>query len=198
MTRSRFNSAYFDKWYRNPRHRVITPSIIARKARLALAMAEYYLGRPVRNALDVGCGEGQWLPALKKLRPGISYTGIDPSPYVIKRYGKRRNLMFGSFGDLPPLATAYDLLISSDSLYYVHEDELLSGLQNLLPRLTGVAFLEAYASDVPHAGDIAGMFPRSNAVYRRIFQRVGLRSCGSHCYVGPSLYDQVTEMERGR
>ena len=198
MPPSRFDKAYFEKWYRNRRHRVVTPSMIGRKARLAVAMAEYYLGRPFRNCLDIGCGEGQWQPVLQKLRPGIRYTGVDPSPYAINRFGHRRNLVCGSFGNLPVLARSYDLIISSDSLYYVPENELIAGLEILVPRLAGVAFLEAYASDAALVGDTAGMFPRSAADYRRIFRRAGLRSCGSHCHVGPPLHDQVTEMERGR
>ena len=197
MTSSRFNKAYFEKWYRNPRHRVVTPALVARKAQLAVAVAEYYLGRRLRNALDIGCGEGQWQPVLNKMRPGISYTGIDPSSYALKRFGRRRNLIYGSFGNLPVLAPGYDLIIASDSLYYVPEDELKFGLKVLASRLAGVAFLEAYASDEGLTGDTAGMFPRSAATYRRLFRRAGLRSCGSHCYVGPMLAERVTEMERG-
>ena len=197
MTPGRFTKAYFEKWYRHPRHRVITTAMFARKAQLAVSVAEYYLGRRIRNALDIGCGEGQWQPALKKLRPRIRYTGIDPSPYAVKRFGRHRNLIPGSFGNLPALAVAYDLIIASDSLYYVPEDELIAGFAVLVPRLAGVAFLEAYASDAALDGDTAGMFSRSTAVYRRIFRNAGLRSCGSHCYVGPPLYDPVTEMELG-
>lgn len=30
-----------------------------------------------RKLLDVGCGDGRWIPALEKHYPGIQYTGID-------------------------------------------------------------------------------------------------------------------------
>ena len=108
---SPYGKAYFDKWYRDPRHRVSTPHTLARKAMLAVAVAEYYLDRPVRTALDVGCGEGQWRLALKKLRPDIRYTGIDPSPYAVRRFGKRRSILLGSFGELPRMSASYDLII---------------------------------------------------------------------------------------
>lgn len=192
-----YNKAYFDKWYRNPDHRVSTPAKSSRKALLALAVAEYYLERPVRSILDVGCGEGQWQPILKKLRPSAAYTGIDPSPYAIRRFGKRRHLLPGSFGHLPDLAGSYDLIICSDSLYYIPDDELIIGLQLLAARLDGIAFLEAYPADAELLGDLAGMHPRSAAFYRKIFRHAGLRSCGSHCYVGPALHGSVTEMEYG-
>ncbi len=192
-----YDRAYFDKWYRHPAHRVITPAKTARKALLAVSVAEYYLERPVRSVLDVGCGEGQWQPVLKKLRPRIRYTGIDPSPYAIRRFGKRRNLLKGSFGSLPDLAPSYDLIICSDSLYYIPDDELIMGLQILADRLAGVAFLEAYPQEAGLRGDTSGMHPRSASVYREFFRQAGLRSCGSHCYVGPALYDAVTELEYG-
>ncbi len=193
---SHYQKADFDKWYRDPRYRVSAQAKIARKARLAVAVAAYYLGRPPRNALDIGCGEGQWQPVLASL--GLSYLGIEPSRYAVEKFGQRRNIVAGSFGDLPPLGPAYDLIICSDSLYFVPDDELLAGLEQLVPRLRGVAFLEAYASDAPLDGDTSRMIPRTAAFYRKVFRHAGLRSVGSHCYVGPALYDQVTELERGQ
>lgn len=196
MTNS-YDKAYFDKWYRHPGHRVVTPAKTARKASLALAVAEYYLERPVRSVLDVGCGEGQWQPVLKKLRPRLHYTGIDPSPYAIRRFGKRRNLVLGSLGNLPDLRDSYDLIICSDSLYYIPDDELIMGLHSLAPRLAGVAFLEAYPGSAGLTGDTSGMHPRSAAFYRKIFKNAGLLPCGSHCYVGAALRNFVTELEFG-
>ena len=192
-----YGKAYFDKWYRDPRHRVSTAASTGRKARLAVAVAEYYLERPVRSVLDVGCGEGQWQPALKKIRPGIRYMGVDPSPYAIRRFGSHRNLHLGSFGSLPPLDRSYDLLICSDSLYYVPDDELTMGLAILVQRLDGIAFLEAYPSGAALDGDTSGMTRRSASAFRRIFRHVGLVACGSHCYAPPALHGQVTELERG-
>jgi len=190
-----YDQAYFEKWYREKPHRVSTPATAARKARLAVSMAEYYLDRRVRTALDIGCGEGQWQPLLARL--GIRYTGVDPSPYAIRRFGKRRNLHLGSLGHLPPLAKSYDLIICSDALYYVPDDELIMGLHVLSAKLAGIAFLEAYPEGTPLDGDTAGMIPRSAAFYRRVFRSAGLISCGSHCYAGPALAARVTGLERG-
>ena len=192
-----YDRGYFDKWYRHPKHRVSTVAKTTRKALVALAVAEYYLERPVRTVLDVGCGEGQWQPVLKKLRPRLRYTGVDPSPYAVGRFGKRRNILMGSFGNLPELGDCYDLIVCSDSLYYIPDDELIMGLHILAPRLAGIAFLEAYPHEAGLTGDTSGMHPRSAAFYRKIFRNADLRPCGSHCYVGPALRDSVTELEFG-
>lgn len=192
-----YDKKYFDRWYRHPHTKVSTRADSQRKAALVIAVAEYYLRRSVRTALDIGCGEGQWQPILKSLRPKIHYQGIDPSPYAISRYGRSRNIIAGAFGDLPMdhLLKQYDLIICSDILYYVETPALINGLNILLPRLSGIAFLEAYASDESLCGDTRGMKKRSVDFYRKTFSRVGLYPCGSHCYVGPALRDQVTPLE---
>lgn len=198
-TLTRYDERYFDTWYRDPRRRVSTAASTTRKAALCVSMAEYYLGRKVRTVLDVGCGEGQWQPILAKLRPGIRYQGFDGSEYAIRRYGRRRNIALGTFGELDtlPLARAYDLVICSDMLYYVSRDDLDRGLAALAPRLAGVAFLEAYTNADEVEGDTRTWESRDAAFYRRLFRRHGLVSCGSHCYAGPASADAVMELERG-
>ena len=114
---SRYDRAYFDRWYRDPKTRVKSSAAIRRKAALSLSVAEYYLERPVRTVLDVGCGEGNWLPALRSLRKGIRYTGVDASSYAVGRYGKSRNIRLGTFDTLEEIGLAddYDLIVCSDT-----------------------------------------------------------------------------------
>jgi SAM-dependent methyltransferase len=194
-----YDKAYFDKWYRHPRHRVSTTASTIRKAAMVLGVAEFYLERPVRSVLDIGCGEGQWNPVLKKLRPGLHYRGVDPSEYAVRRFGKTRNLRLGGFADLGGLnlTRAYDLVICSDTLYYVPRRDLEVGLRLIAQVLGGVAFLEAYASREALVGDFSDIEPRTAEFYRRLFRRHGFVSCGPHCYVGRELRGQVMEMERG-
>ncbi len=66
-------------------------------------MAERFLERPIRSALDIGCGEGRWRAELLRLRPQLCYQGVEPSPYAVKRFGERRNILHGGFADLPEL-----------------------------------------------------------------------------------------------
>lgn len=196
----RYDRAYFDRWYRDPRRRVKTPADIARGAGLTVGVAEYLLGRPVRTVLDVGSGEGGWRQALLRLRPRIKYTGVDPSDYVVQRYGKRRHILQGSFGDLDALRlrTTYDLIICADFLNYVPTAELVRGLRHVSDLLHGVAYLQIYAEEDPMEGDRREWHDRPAARYRKLIADAGLTPCGLHCYAAGSLAPVLGALERGR
>src|SRR5574337_161113 len=160
--------------------------------------AEYYLGRPIRNVLDVGCGEAAWRAALHKLRPGIAYRGLDPSEYVVTRYGRSRNVGLARFGQLEQLRfdTRFDLIVCTDVLHYLKSAEIRAGLQGIGEMLDGLAFLEVFTSRDDVAGDRQGFLSRPPGWYLREFTRVCLLPCGSHCYLGPRLNQRVAALER--
>jgi SAM-dependent methyltransferase len=195
----RYGKAYFDRWYRDPKTRVKSKAAIARKAIMALSIAEYYLERPVRTVLDVGCGEGNWFPALKSLRPGIRYSGVDSSSYAVSRFGKRRNICSGTFGTLENLNLYdhYDLVICSDALFYLTLSELKNGLKAVAKRTGGVAFLELYTRKDSLIGDFPQAGLKNVSFYRKLLKNLGFVSVGSHCYLGPSVSDRAMEMEKG-
>jgi SAM-dependent methyltransferase len=193
-----YDRQYFDRWYRNPRSRVVTPAVIARRAHMVVSVAEYFLDATVRSVLDVGCGEGDWYRALKRIRPGIRYVGIDPSPYVVERFGRRRNIRLGGFGDVAAHAGArmFDVIVCSDVMQYVAPPELKRGILQIADHLGGVAFLEAHTTADALEGDMRGWHRRSPAYYRRLFAGAGLVACGPHCYAGESLRENVNALER--
>jgi SAM-dependent methyltransferase len=192
-----YDQAYFDRWYRDPRHTVHSRGLLARKAALTLAVAEYYLGREVQTVLDVGCGEGVWRAPLRKLRQGIDYLGLDSSEYAIARYGRARNLRLARFGDLGQLrfARKFDLIVCSDVIHYLHAAELRRGLGGIAEMLSGVAFLELFTSRDALDGDKHGFIARSPKWYLSTFAQAGLTACGSHCYLGPQLEASVAALE---
>ena len=198
MSEERYDRAYFDRWYRDPRTRVKSGAAIRRKASLALSVAEYYLERPVRSVLDVGCGEGNWLAPLKALRSGIRYTGVDSSRYAVDRYGRARHLRIGTFATLEEIGLegAYDLVICSDALFYLDIRELEIGLRSLAFRTAGAAFLELYTGRDRLMGDFPQKGLRSATFYHDLLKRSGFLSVGSHCYLGPETADRAMEMER--
>lgn len=194
----RYDRDYFDKWYRDPRHRVSTAAGVARKVRMVVGVAEYLLGRPLRRALDVGAGEGTWRAALRRLRPRLDYVGVDPSDYAVRRFGAARNLRQGTFATLARAAGPgpFDLVVCCDVLQYVGDDELRPGLGQLRDLLGGVAFLEAYTSADAVEGDLRGWHRRTPAEYRALFQGAGLTACGLHCYAAAPVAAATAALER--
>ncbi|KAB2901667.1 MAG: class I SAM-dependent methyltransferase [Dokdonella sp.] len=193
----RYDRAYFDKWYRSPAHRVGSRSQLMRKVAMVVHLAEHYLARPLRNVLDVGCGEAPWRAPLLRLRPQLAYRGLDASPYVVQRYGRSRNIGLASFGQLGELRfdTRFDLIVCSDMLHYVPAAELRRGLAGFGELLEGLAFIEVFTSVDRVAGDLAGFIARPPAWYRARFLDAGLLACGSHAYLGPRLLKSVAALE---
>ena len=192
-----YDRAYFDKWYRG-RSRVNSASEVRRKVTMALAIAEYFLRRPVRSVLDVGCGEGAWFTHLRQLRPRATYLGIDPSDYVVERFGESRNIRQASFGELASLGIekTFDLIVCSDVLHYVEEREIVCGIAEIVRLLDGVAFLEVLTKEDDIVGDLDRLMRRPASWYRRTFSSAGLVSVGPYAWIGPSLRDSAAELER--
>src|SRR5207342_233424 len=137
----RYDRGYFERWYHDEGTRVHVTGSLERKVRLAVHAAEYFLERPIRSVLDVGCGEAPWQPLLHRLRPGVRYAGVDSSEYAVKRFGRRRNIRLGSFGSLGTLGLEgpFDLIVCADVLHYVDGRELAPGLEAIADLLGGVA-----------------------------------------------------------
>ena len=193
-----YDRAYFEKWYRHPRHAVASRAELARKVAMGVAVAEYYLGRRIENVLDVGCGEAPWRAPLLALRPGLSYRGLDSSEYVVRRFGRTRNIGLATFGQLAELRfdTRFDLVVCSDVIHYLKPAELRAGLAGISDMLEGVAFLELFTSADDVDGDRNGYIPRSPAWYLKTFESAGLLPCGSHCYLGFRLMRGIAALER--
>ncbi|MEP6907890.1 MAG: class I SAM-dependent methyltransferase [Pseudoxanthomonas sp.] len=192
-----YDEAYFQKWYRGGD--IGGPQRLASKVALAVSCAEYYLERPIRTVLDIGCGEGAWRAPLMKLRPKLRYLGFDNSEFAVAKYGRRRNLNyapFGSFDQLRPCPPV-DLLVCADVLHYLPTRELQRGLPGVAELCGGVAFLETFTREDEYEGDRVGFQPRTAAWYRKQFNAHGLQSVGSHCWLTPALGDQIAALEQG-
>jgi SAM-dependent methyltransferase len=191
-----YDKAYFDRWYRG-RNRVSTRAEVRRKVVLAVSIAEYFLRRPIRNVLDVGCGEGAWLPHLRELRPRVAYLGLDPSDYAVARFGKKRNIRKAAFGELPSLRLddSYDLIICSDALHYVPDAEVAPGIRELVRLLDGVAFLEVLTKEDEIVGDLDSLLRRPAAWYRKTFRAAGLIPVGPFTWSAPELDPTFAELE---
>jgi SAM-dependent methyltransferase len=196
MTGKRYDRAYFDHWYRG-RNRVNKRDDVRRKVSLAVAECEYFLHRPLRSVLDVGCGEGAWQPHLKALRPGARYLGLDPSDYSVERFGARRNIRKAAFAELGAahLRGPFDLVVCSDALHYIPDDEIRAGLPELVRVAGGVLFLEVLTAADDIIGDLQGMIRRPPAWYRKLFEKAGLTQAGPFTWLAPDLREDTAELE---
>jgi SAM-dependent methyltransferase len=193
----RYDRAYFDKWYRRRTSRVTTHAEVRRKAELAVATAEYFLRRPLRSVLDIGCGEGPWLLHLRAMRSRVRYLGLDSSDYVLERFGKDRNIRKAAFGELGNLDLdgPFDLVVCSDVLHYVSDGEIRPGADAIARLTGGIAFLELLTAEDDIVGDLEGLIRRPAAWYRALFTSAGLTAAGPYCWLGPWLRSTAAELE---
>lgn len=179
-----YDYEYFSRWYRCAKTRVRTPSELERQVNLVVGIAEFILDRRIRTVLDVGCGEGAWQARLKKLRPQLTYTGVDPSPYVLRRYGSRRNICYGRVETLTSHVSGkpYDLVVCSEVLNHLSCSSLRKGLRMISTVVGGVAFLELYTDKDDLVGDLAYVALSPAAYYRKLLKECGYTMLGFHCY----------------
>jgi SAM-dependent methyltransferase len=192
-----YDKHYFDRWYRNSKHERNSRALLERKVHLAVSIAEYYLERPIRSALDVGCGEAVWRAPLLKLRPKLEYRGVDSSQYAVSRFGRARNIAFADFGQLEQLrfGAPVDLLVCSDVMHYVGDAELKRGLKGFSELCDGLAFLELWAKEDDIVGDKIGFIERPAAWYRKQFEKAGFKACGNHSYLSANLQSSAASLE---
>ncbi|MES2123740.1 MAG: class I SAM-dependent methyltransferase [Gemmatimonadota bacterium] len=194
----RYERAYFDKWYRDPRYRIESPVRLLREVAFVVAAAEQLLQRPLRSVLDVGAGEGRWQPVLQRLRPGSRYAGVEPSEYAVKRWGRRRNLRDGSLDTLLTLGLdgPFDLVLCADVFHYLRTPVLRRGLRSLVAMAGGVLYLPTFAGEDAIDGDHVEFQRRRASTYRDLFREAGLIAVGLHLYLPESALPELAALER--
>lgn len=196
-SRKRYDRAYFDRWYRDPEHRIATAADVERRVLLVVGVAESILGRRARSVLDVGCGEGSWRAPLLRLRPGLRYEGVDPSEYVTRRYGRLRGIRTGSVDRLDEagLRGKFDIVICADVLHFLTASEVERGLEQLSRFLGGVAYLPTFTSEDDVEGDVAALRARSPKWYLARIAAAGLVPLGLDFYIGRSRASGLSALE---
>ena len=131
-----FGYAYYKRYYYDPKTAVTTGREMRARARLIAAFAEH-TGLHARRILDAGCGTGLLRGSFKRLLPRASYTGIETSEYLCRRYGWQ-NARLESFR-APP----FDLVICYDVLQYLDGRAADRALNNLGRLCRGVLYFTA-------------------------------------------------------
>jgi trans-aconitate methyltransferase len=132
MAEPRFDKRYYDRFYRNPKTRAVTPAAARRQAQFVAAYLKH-LDVPVKSILDIGCGTGTVLRALSRTFPRARAQGVEYSEYLCRRYGWTP----GSVVDWSARAP-FDLVVCHDVLAYLDTADCERALDNLAT-LTGTA-----------------------------------------------------------
>jgi SAM-dependent methyltransferase len=163
--RQRFDKAYYDRYYRNPATRAVTPAAARRQAAFIAAYLRH-LELPVTRILDVGCGVGTLLRALAREFPRATAIGTDVSPYLCRRYGWLRASVVDHRADEP-----FDLVVCNDVLGYLDDRACSAGIANLARLCRGALYLGVLTTDDAGAFDAERTDPeqrlRSTRWYRR-------------------------------
>ena len=121
----RFDASFYRRFYLDPGTRVVTRAEMARRADLIAAFCRH--GEfPVRRILDVGCGLGLKRAALTRHFPKASYTGLEVSEYLCRKYGWEHGSAATFTASRP-----FDLVICYDVLQYLTARDAAAALRNL-------------------------------------------------------------------
>lgn len=137
MPTSRFDHAYFRKFYLDPATRVTTRGEMRTRARLIGAVVAQ-AGIPVRSILDAGCGIGLLQEPFAEVLPRARYSGLEVSDYLCTRFGWTR----GSVVDFVPRRPS-DLVVCYDVLQYLDDRSAGRAIANLAALTRAVLYVSA-------------------------------------------------------
>ena len=167
---TRFDEAYFDRYYGDPSTRVQGAKEVAQVARAVTSLAAFW-GLPLRSALDLGAGLGLWKRALARAAPKLHYRGVDVSETACARHGHEQHDIATFRED-----TRFDLVICQGVLQYLGDRDAARAIRNIGAMCGGLLYLEALtqkdvAEVVDHARTDTDVHLRPGAWYRKQLAR---------------------------
>ncbi len=133
--RNDFNKAYYDRFYRDPGTRAVSPAA-ARKQAAFIASFLRYTEVPVRRIVDIGCGLGHVLAALEDEYPKARVLGVEYSQYLCRKYGWQQGSVVDFQSKQP-----YDLVVCNDVIAYLDDKSCSEAITNLARLTRSAAFL---------------------------------------------------------
>lgn len=176
-TAARFDRAYYQRYYFNPRTAVASRSEVRGRAQLIAAVTAH-AGLPVRRILDAGCGTGVLRAALIRRLPKAHYVALESSDYLCERYG----WVHGRIEEFRARAP-FDLVVCYDVLQYLETAAAERALANFGRLCRGVMYFTAltrfdYEQNCDQARTDSRVHLRSARWYRtrlgRQFNELGL------------------------
>lgn len=105
--------------------------------------AKHYNLKSNSSILDVGCAKGFMLKDFKNLLPDLKITGIDISNYAIRNshLDVRNFLVQGSAVELPFSDSAFDLVISINTIHNLNKEDCVRSLREIQRVSKGNSFI---------------------------------------------------------
>jgi SAM-dependent methyltransferase len=189
----RFDRAYYQRYYLDPRTAVTSPREMCVRAALIAAYCDH-IGLPVRRILDAGCGTGLMRAELLRRLKRAEYVGLEFSDYLCRRYGWVQ-------GRIEKYASAapFDLVICYDVAQYLDDRSARAALANLARLCRGALYFSALTrADWRHNCDRRRTDPdvhmRTAEWYRRRLRR-GFREVGAGFWLRRGAPLTVWELE---
>jgi predicted TPR repeat methyltransferase len=191
--KTRFDAAYYRRFYESPRTRVQGPREVDRLARAVMALLAW-MGEPVESVLDVGAGTGLWRNWFRRRR--IQCRSVDVSEYACRKYGhEQRDISRWRATE------TFDLIVCQGVLPYLDDADAAAAIRNLARMCHGFLYLEAITARDwrtvcdRHATDSA-MHLRSADWYRRRMAKHFL-PLGFGLWMRRGRRNRLYELERG-
>jgi len=122
---------------------------------VAADLIAHYGLKPGDRVLDIGCGKGYLLADLAESLPGLQVHGLDISRYAIEHAKEevRGALACGTATALPFPDRHFDLVLSLNTLHYLHIDGFCAAVRELERVKRGGSYivLESYRSEAEKA-----------------------------------------------
>lgn len=192
---NKFDRAYYQKFYLNPRRAVTNRAEMQARAALIAAYVNH-IGCPVSSVLDAGCGIGLLRAPLQKLLPRAEYVGLEFSEYLCRRYGWQQ----GSLANFQP-RRPFELVVCYDVGQYLDDKTASQAISNLGRLCRGILYFTAltnedWRSNCDQRRTDRNVHLRSGAWYNRRLAR-HFKRCGAGFWIRRGAPLTVWEMESG-
>ncbi len=132
-----FDEDYYERYYFDPKTAVTNKREMQARARLIAAYAQH-TGLPVKKILDAGCGTGLLKSWFKRYLPRATYTGIETSEYLCRRFGWQRAQIETYKAPGP-----FDVVVCYDVMQYLDPESATRAITNLGKLCRGVLYFTA-------------------------------------------------------
>ena len=133
----RFDTAYYARFYDDPRTRVHDATQIAALGRAISGFAEWF-GLPMRSALEIGAGTGLLRDWFRQSFPQMQYVSTEVSRHAAEKYGHE---LLDIAVTIPK--KQFDLVVCQGVLPYLDDASAEAAILNLARATRGMLYLEA-------------------------------------------------------